>query len=193
MKKLEKISIAVIVAGVVGSLLQIDYSNAVFMIGCTLLAMIYFGLGFALFNDVSLRSIGKAGSFKSVGRLVGSIAAGVALSIVVIGVQFKFLILQGAGEMLVIGTTLLAIIAIVALAMFIIRYKGESSFYKGVFIRIIPALVIGFLSWQVSADCLIDIRYRDNPKLAGLIKQSHKDPQNQKLIDQIQKELEKED
>ncbi|MEP2770643.1 MAG: hypothetical protein ABJH05_00755 [Fulvivirga sp.] len=192
MKRLEKVLVVLILLGAIGSLLRIDYSNYIFLVGCTVISMLYFFFSFALFNDVKIRNITKPGSFKSIGRVIGSIGLGIALSIVIIGIQFKFFVLVGSDNMLNIGSTFLTIIGIVATIILIARNRQQPDFYLRVFKRLVPALLIGVISYITPGEYIIDIRYSDNPKLAELIKQSLHEPYDKELFNKIQKEKEKE-
>ncbi len=192
MRKLEKIFIVLILLGAIGSLNRIEQSNLIFLIGCTLLSMLYFFLSFALFNNVTFRNIFKSSSFTSVGRVVGSIGLGIALSICIIGIQFKFLVLEGSDSMLIIGNTLLIFTGIVAATLLFMRNKHQPGFYIRIFKRLIPVLLMGLLSLMVSGEYIVDIRYRNNPKLAELIKQSLDGPYDQELYNKIQEEKAKE-
>lgn len=147
MKKLELILAILIVVSALAKFFLIQISDYGILFGCTLLAMIYFYLGFALFNNIGFRKIFKKDSYVNInaGRIIGAIGSGVALSIVIIGIQFKLLTLAGSIEMLLIGTTSLAVIMLIAGGIYLFKYKGKSDFYRGIFIRAIPVFVIGLV------------------------------------------------
>jgi hypothetical protein len=193
MRKAEIILVITIVAGIAGNLFWIEYSNEIFMIGCSLLATMYFYLGFALFNEVPFRQIFKKASYKDIssGRIIGSIGLGIVFSIIIIGFQFKFLLLPGSHEMLIIGNEFLTVVTIVAAFMFFIRHKGKSEFYPRNFKRMIPILCIGLFTYWLPLDTLIDIRYRDRPKYAELLKQSIENPEDEELRNKLQEQRKK--
>ena len=193
MKKLEIVLVITIVIGIIGNLFLIEYSNHVFMIGCTVLATLYFYLSFVFFNDISVRKMFKKSSYKGVTakRIIGTIGIGQTLSIIIIGFQFKFLLLPGAHEMLIIGVESLMVISIIAGFIFIKRYKGQSEFYSRIFKRTIPAIIVGALFYWLPTDSLIDIKYRDRPVYSELLKQSIKDPNNEQLRQELEQEREK--
>ncbi len=105
------------------------------IIALTALAILYFYFGFALLNHIPFRKIFRKESYRSVSgmRIVGAIAAGTALSQVVIGILFKLLHWPGANDMLLIGLMSLALVSAVA----IIRYLGSrAAFYPSLFLRL---------------------------------------------------------
>lgn len=105
------------------------------IIALTALAVLYFYFGFALLNHIPLRKLFRKESYRSVStmRIFGAIAAGTALSMVVVGILFKLLRWPGAHEMLLIGLMGLALVFAVAG----IRYIGSrAAFYPSLFVRL---------------------------------------------------------
>lgn len=116
---------------------------------------------------------------------------GLACSILIIGFLFKFLIRSVSNNLLSIGIYGLTIMAVVAGIMFFFRHKGKSQFYSTYFKRTIPILLIGLFSYLLPFDTLIAFKYRNHPKYAQLLKQSIRSPNNQELLDKLQKERER--
>src|SRR5271169_521226 len=110
MKILERGSIILSVIGFLMKIMRISGGNELLMIGMTLLAFIYFYLGFALLNNVAVKDIFKKSSYPNSLRVVGAMGVGIFLSIVAIGILFKLLILTGATEMITIGVVGLVVI-----------------------------------------------------------------------------------
>lgn len=193
MKKVEIVTVLIILLSSILKLLLVDFSNHLLLISCSLLSILYFAFSFAILNNIGFRDLFKTNALHgiSAGRIVGSIGLGITLSIVIIGAQFKLLLLEGAEQMLTVGNTLLVIILAVALLVLFVKYKGKAPhFYKNVFKRIIPGLVAGLLLLNVSAPTLIDIYYRDNPKYAQLLKKVMDNPKDEELWKELQKERE---
>ncbi len=93
--------------------------------------------------------------------------------------------------MLLIGSTLIVFISLVAISIFIFKYKGESDFYSNCLKRIIPVLLIGLFAYWLPVDTLIEIRHHDHVKYAELYKKSLKDPTNKELQEELAREREK--
>ena len=75
MKILERGSIIVALIGLSMKILSRTGGNELLMIGTTVLAIVYFFLGFALLNNIQLRAIFEKSSYASVsgGRIMGAI------------------------------------------------------------------------------------------------------------------------
>ncbi len=114
------------------------------IIALSALALLYFYLGFALLNHIPLRKVFRKESYRSVSRMriIGATAAGIALSMVVIGILYKLLRWPGAYEMLLIGLMGLAFVFVVAG----IRYlETRAAFYPSFFLRVAVFGGIGLL------------------------------------------------
>lgn len=164
--------------------------NTVIILCLLLLATLYFALGFALFNNIRLRNIFKKESYKGVStlRIIGTIGAGIALSIIVIGIQFKFYNWPFRNQHLIIGLSLLAIIAIPVIIKFI---TTNGLFYRNLLIRFFIIGSIGFIFLQVSSEELIEMKFRKYPDYVEAKKALLKDPQNEALNQKVQEEWER--
>jgi hypothetical protein len=114
------------------------------IIALTALAILYFYFGFALLNRIPFRRVLRKESYRSLSgmRIVGAIAAGIALSQVVVGILFKLLRWPGAYEMLLIGLMSLTLVFAVA----VIRYtQSKAAFYPSVLFRMTLFGSIGLL------------------------------------------------
>lgn len=188
MKLLERICILLFVVGFAMKTMLLRGGNELVMIGLTLLSMVYFYLGFALFNGIGLKSIFKQSSYTGTGtgRILGAIAVGGFLSITTIGLLFKLLILTGAREMLAIGVTGLAIALFAAGFLFIFQRKSMNSFYKKIFVKGGIAIILGVTLYLTPSSALIRFYYRDDPAYAELYVKALENPSDE----QIQKEFE---
>lgn len=193
MKRAEIVLVVGLLIGTIGNLFQIPYSNEIFMIACFLLSCLYFYLGFAHFNEIPFRKIFKKSSYKeiSTGCIAGSIGLGISFSIIIIGFLFKFLILPGSHEMLIIGTVFLAAQTFFGALIFFKKHKGRSEFYIKNFKRVFTILILGLISYWFPLDSLIDVRYRGRPKYAELLKKSVKNPDNEQVKVELELEREK--
>lgn len=98
---------------------------------------------------------------------------------------------MGAGEMLIIGSSQLTVIGLIALVIFITKYKMKSVFYSFALKRVIGWLLIAVAFYFTSGNTLIDIYYRDYPTYKELLKKSFDDPENEELYLKLEKEAEK--
>ncbi len=191
MKQVEKligiVSILLIILQLVN---YISSLNTVIILCLLLLSSLYFGLGFALFNNIRLRNIFKKESYKGIStlRIIGTIGAGIALSIIVIGVQFKFYSWPSRNQHLIIGLSLLAIIAIPVIIKFI---TTNGLFYRNLLIRFFIIGSIGFIFLQVSSEELIEMKFKKYPDYIKAKKALLKDPQNEVLSQKVQEEWKK--
>lgn len=164
--------------------------NVVIILCLLLLSSLYFALGFALFNNIRLRNIFKKESYKGIStlRIIGTIGAGIALSIIVIGVQFKFYSWPFRNQHLIIGLSLLAIITIPVIIKFI---TTNGLFYRNLLIRFFIIGSVGFIFLQVSSEELIEIKFRKYPDYVEAKKALLKDSQNEALNQKVQEEWER--
>lgn len=98
------------------------------------LGLLYFYLGFALFNDIPFRKILVAESYKGIGvwRLATAIGAGFALSTLSVGFMFTILSYPMARTLLTYGSGLVVIILILALVM---NIRKKNNFYRSILLR----------------------------------------------------------
>jgi hypothetical protein len=188
MKILERGSIILSVIGFLLKILRLSGGNELLMIGMTLFVLVYWTLGFALFNNIQLRAIFKKSSYAGIssGRIVGAIGVGGFLSVTTIGLLFKLLILTGAREMITIGVTGLVITLFAAGVVFLLKKKNMDSFYRQIFVKGGIAIILGITLYLTPARSLIRFYYRDDPAYAELFVKAVENPYDE----QIQKEFE---
>jgi putative Mn2+ efflux pump MntP len=108
------------------------------------LSLLYFYLGFALFNGIRLRDIFKADFYKDIGvwRIAIAIGTGIALSNLTIGFMFSILSYPLAETMLIFGIALAVIMIILAL---IKNAREKHQFYKNIAVRCAIFIIIGVI------------------------------------------------
>jgi len=153
--------------------------------------MFYFAFSFALLNDIKLRNIFNAESYKNTNpkRIVGAVGLGLSISALISGGLFKLQFWPGANLNLITGLIAMGSILMVA-AFFYFRTKAD--FYKGVFKRIAIYGVFGLALLLTSSSTLVDIYHRDNPKYAELYKKVIANPDDMELrkqLEQMQEEM----
>ena len=177
-KKLEIIGIIMSLAGIVFKLLHLPGAGFLMIIGMSGLAMCYFLMshpisqGNALNEDESKDSKDDS----TTGILVK--AAGMALSVAVLGILFKMQSYPGASFMLMVGTLSLIVIGVVGW----FKYHQNRSPHMGrLLIRI---LVIGSLSgllYSIPRELWLEIKYPDNPEYRQAVIDRWADPSSIEL------------
>lgn len=118
-----------------------DGFDLVMMTSMLTLAFFYLGLSYFVLGGLRLRDALKTSSAKpSTPLIIFSILGGLSLSILIIGITFKFLFWAGADEMLFIGMTALLVMLIWAI---VFRQFGKTAKSKA---RRGPALDTGLLA-----------------------------------------------
>jgi len=144
MKKTELILVAGAIIGIVMVLFDVPLHSLVLSLFLLPLELLYLYLGFALFNDISLRKIFKGESYRGLGtwRLLAAIGTGFALSSITVGVMFSVLNYPMARSRLVYGIAWAVIMTIVALVK---NIKDKNRFYREIILRCIIFSIIGVL------------------------------------------------
>lgn len=129
------------VVGLLMSLFDVPLTSLVVSLFYVALGLLYFYLGFALFNGIGFRNILKADSYKGLGpwRIAIAIGTGIALSNLTIGFMFSILNYPMADTLLTFGIALAAIMIILAL---IFNARDKNPFYRNIIIRCIVFIVI---------------------------------------------------
>jgi len=169
MKKFEIIIAVVSVIALVLSFLLVPHTESFGLLILLIYSMFYWLFSFALLNNIPFRDILKKIAYKGIGwkRIVGAICTGYALSVMIIGIFFKFLFFPGAMIISIWGIVCFLVIAIIS----VIKYeKNHSPFYAGILKRIAIIGGIGIISLLLSSDMLIDIKYRNYPEYAKAMK-----------------------
>lgn len=190
MKKAEIIiaTLSIIALGL--NLLLIPGGGVLTVLTLSTLSMIYFYLGFALFNDIKLRRIFKKDSYKEISslRILGAVGAGFALSMTTIGFMFKFQSWPGADFNLGAGLVGLLIVTIIGA----IKYsKNKSNYYIRIFKRTAILGGLGLILMLIPKTSWIELKYRNQPEYVEALKKAMADPDNKELWDNVETERQK--
>ena len=190
MKKTEQLLIIVTLITIVLQALNIPGSAMILVIVLSLTAMLYMYLGFAIFNQIGFRQIFRKKSYESVSgmRILGAIAAGFTLSILLTGLLFKIMLWPGSGPMLTVSAFPCMIIMIVGL----IRYsRDQSPYYTFIFKRlgIFGALALFF--YLLPSEKWVAFRYKEHPDYVEAYKKAAADPHDSVLRDKAEEERKK--
>jgi uncharacterized membrane protein len=142
MKKLEMILIVGAVVGLLMALFDLPLNSLVVSLFFLVLALMYFYLGFALFNGIRFRNILKAESYKGLGiwRIAVAIGTGIALSDLTVGFMFTIRNYPMAESLLSFGLVLTAIMLLLAA---IRNAKEKDRFYRNIILRCAVFIIIG--------------------------------------------------
>lgn len=164
--------------------------NALTVLLLSFLSLLYFHLGFAIFNNIRLRKIFNKESYKNISRLkiFGSIATGLTLSIMVIGILFKVMHWPGASVNLIFGFIGILIVSIIS----VIKYlKTKSLYYTKILNRNLVFGAIALFLILIPEMTWIEISYKDQPTLIEAYRKAFAEPDNAELWQNIEKERQK--
>ncbi len=190
MKKLELIIGLSSILSLILNLLLVSGGGVMTVLMLSIYSMLYFALSFIILNNIELKNAFKKESYKgiSTARIIGSIATGIALSITIIGVLFKFQSYPGANLELINGLTGMIIVLIVGLIRYI---KTKNKFYINVFKRLLIVGGFGLILILMPKGMLIDVKYRNHPEYAKALKNVTVNPFNKDFQDKLQEERQK--
>ena len=163
MIKLEKILVLIFLVALIMKITMIPVGGILTVISLSLLAIIYYPFGFALFNSIGFRKILKKDSYKSISalRIIGAIGAGTALSIICVGVLFKIQHWPGSEMNLIAGLITSLIILCITIYKY---YKAKGEYYIRIIKRIIIASIFGLFMVLLTDLSLVKIQFRNHPE-----------------------------
>lgn len=188
MRKAEIIFTVLAILGTILSFSTVPGGSFLIIISCTVLSSLYLYLGFALFNTIRLRNIFKKQSYSGLSalRIIGGIAVGFVLSIVVIGLMFRIMVWEGSTIMLIVSIVPVSILTVIALIKFA---RKKDTFYIGILKRVVPYTALAVLFLLTPASLPTQIRHRDNPEYVNALKALDENPQDkeaQRKVDEIE-------
>lgn len=190
MKKAEIIILTLSIIALGLNILLIPGGGVLTVLTLSTLSVIYMYLGFALFNGIRLRNIFKKDSYKGIStmRIVGAVAAGIALSMTIIGLLFKMQSWPGASFNLGAGLFGLLIVTVIGL----VKYsKNKSDFYTKIFKRVAIFGGLGLILLLTPKTSWVELKYRNHPEYVDALKKAMADPDNKKLWDNVETERQK--
>jgi len=135
MKKAEIIIASLTLIALGMNLLSIPGGTLLTVLTILILSTMYFYLGFAILNNISIGKIFENDSYKNINkfRILGSVGTGFALATTLIGILFKIQSWPRASINLCFGLVCLSIVAVIGLIKF---KKNQADYYKFIFIRV---------------------------------------------------------
>ena len=167
MKRAEVILNAIAIIGILMILLEFPGGRFLLILSIGILSLLYFYLGFAIFNDLRFREIFKKISYSKIKALhiLGAVGVGISLSICIIGILFRIMLWPGSAVQLLFGIISLSAIIILCL----IRLKSKVKFYKRILLRVVPILALGLLLYMLPIRQLVYIMHGNNEYSKALI------------------------
>lgn len=190
MKKAELILILIAILAVTLHLLNIGGGSFLTTIFSLILSLLYFPLGIFLFNDVKLSRIGKKESYNglNVFKQVSFVLIGMALQVLVLAILFKVMFWPGANIMSVMGLVTIVPVFIISVIAFI---NGPRKFFSKIVKRVIVYSGLAMLLAFMPKYYFLDIKYREYPELAAVLKAYYEDPGNAELHKKMDEEMAK--
>jgi len=146
MKKIEIILGGITLAALAAHLLGVPHVWIVLALSTLLLMNLYFYLGFAIYLDIPLKKLFSKSAYAGLSplRVIGSVALGWTLSLIVTGLFFSVRQYPGARLIISAGSGLLLIISLI---VFIKYKKTAAPFYRNMLYRceLYMAVALGLL------------------------------------------------
>lgn len=164
--------------------------NLLLILTFLFLSLIYFFLGFALFNGIRFRRLFKSESYKNISslRILAALAAGFSLSITVIGILFKVMFWPGSYVNMIFGLICLTIITIVLIVK---KYNSQSDFGNKILKRSALYGGIAFCLLFIPNSRIAEVKYRNDPKYANLLINVMNNPNNEEFQLELEEEQRK--
>jgi hypothetical protein len=188
MKQTEKIlGGLIIILMIIRLSFALPYFDIIITLLILVLSMMYFGLGFALMNNVRLRNVFKKDSYNGIStlRILGGIFTGLILSLITVYSLFKFQRWSFANEGLKIS--LYGLLPIIAIVIYKV-VSSKNSYYSNFLIRPVIIGVIGTFLYFLSTEKILEMQNRDFPKYVEAEKELMKEPENKELQQKVRKE-----
>ncbi len=190
MKLAEKIFIVLALIALLMKFNLVPGHSLLLLISLGGLASIYFYFGFLFFNGIRLRKIFKKESYLGISglRLTFTIITGLGLSLLTIGILFKFM--RWPGSMVNIIGGVGASVSVLMLA--IIKYSAKKEkIYQRVIVRTAPFLVIGLFLLFIPADKIFEFQYRGHEAYIKAYYECEKDYMNEEKYQKRQLEYDR--
>ena len=181
--KTEKTVISIFLLSLILKWSNIPGSSLLLILSLMVISILYLPLAFYFFSDKELKNQ----------NIALSITGGIALSIMPVGLLFKFMYWPGAQVMLIGGIFFTVILLIVTFILSRQNNETLKTYYKNYFIRIIFWLSLGLILVFTSKRTLIQIQHSDDSELVRLKIQSFENPDNEDYSNQLDNYYHKKD
>lgn len=180
MKKLEIVLVVLMILSLGLKFMELPGSDLLLVMSATLLSLLYYLFGFALFNQIAGREILQRAAYSNTNarQIVFAIGFGMTLSVLILGMLFRLMMYPGGMFMLIIGLGSTLLFLLIALFFF---QKDRNSLFRETLIRALIFGSIGITLFLLPRSVFVDLNGGDSPEYA----KSHQ----QLLVDPIHKEL----
>jgi hypothetical protein len=187
MKKAEITLLVLTLIGIVCNLLLVPGGVVFTLISLFLYSSIYFYFGFAFFNGISLRKLFKPQSYQGISalRIVGAIATGFSLSMVLIGILFKLLSWPGAFINMAFGLACTLVVIIISLIKY---YNQKSVYYQRILIRCFALFFVGLFLISLPKYAIVSFKYRNHQNYLNAFIAFNNNPDNEELHQKLDEE-----
>lgn len=155
------------------------------VITLSLLAMLYLFFSFAILNNIDLKRIFKKEPYVEVSKtkIAGAILIGLALSLTLIGILFRFKYWPNSSFILETGLGGLLLVTIIG---FIKYPRTESDYFINIFRRIVIVGGLGLLFMVVPQNTWVAIKYRNHPQCSDALKKLLVNPYKTELWEDLE-------
>lgn len=184
MKRIEFILIGILLVGFLMNLFFLTGGGVLIMLSSLFLALLYYPGGLFLFNDLPFKGVFKRESYAGLTAMkaIVSVVAGIALSLICLGILFKLQSWPGSEVNLLVGLTMLLTVVLIA------AYKFKATkidIYKNILKRAGLFGIVGLGLYFISSPDIERFRYRNHPECLVLYEQYLLDPENPELWEQL--------
>lgn len=180
MKSTEKILGLTFFAGLIMKFTLLPGAGVLITVSILSIAIMYYFLGFALFNQIPLRAIFKKDSYKGKSplRIIGAIGTGIGISLICNGILFKLQDWPAGLSSLGIGIVFTSIVLVIATVKF---FKTRSNYYVLIFKRIAVIGILGLVLFLTPALAIVKFQFRNHPDYIKVYEQYNNNPQDEML------------
>jgi hypothetical protein len=187
MKLIEKIFLFLLAIGIILKFNLIRGAGLLIITTSAILILIYGFFSFGVLNNIKFSEIFTKGAYNEISRLrlSYSIAGGLCLQILILGILFKLMWWHSFTIILLTGL----ISTFVILCFATIKFsKHKELFYKLILIRFIPYFVFALVIFFPSDLSIFSFQYRNHPAFLEAYAIHKAEPNNKEKFDKMEME-----
>jgi len=190
MRNTENILGLTFLAGLIMKFAFIPGAGMLITVSILSIAVMYYFLGFALFNQIPLNTIFNKDSYKGISklRILGAVGTGIGISMICNGVLFKIQNWPSGLSTLDLGLVLTSIVLLISLYKF---FKTRSNFYVLIFKRIAVIGILGLILFFTPALAIVKFQFRNHPDYIKVYEQYVNNPKDEILRQKVEIEYSK--
>lgn len=146
MKKAEIILVGVAIISTIFRIMHLIGAHFLTVLSFTFLSCLYFYFSFAIFNGIRFRDIFKKASYQGISalRIIGAIVTGIAISMAIVGMEFRIMRWPGASIMLMVGGLVLCLLTVTAIIKY---FSSKAPFYLNILKRVVPYTILAVVAF----------------------------------------------